>query len=289
MKISGFTFVRNAIQFDYPVVESIQSILPLCDEVVVAVGNSADDTLGLIQRINSPKIRIIQTIWDDSLREGGKVLAQETDKAFAEVSSDSDWAFYIQADEVLHEQYLDTVYTAMQQHRDNPRVEGLLFNYTHFYGSYHYYGISRRWYRHEIRVVRNDKQIHSYGDAQGFRKNGKKLCVKPIDAHIYHYGWVRNPVAMQQKVKNFHRYWHPDDWIQQNTTSSEQYNYYNIDVLRPFEGSHPSLMQARVDNMSWNFEFDVAKQRFAWKDKLLYAIEQKTGKRLFEYKNYTKI
>ena len=115
MFISGFTFVRNAIKFDYPVVEAILSILPICDEVIVAVGNSDDDTLGLIQGIDSPKIKIIETVWDDSLRKGGKVLAVETDKALAAVSSDADWCFYIQGDEVVHEQYLPIIKQAMQE------------------------------------------------------------------------------------------------------------------------------------------------------------------------------
>jgi len=112
MKVSGFTVIRNAVKYDYPIVEAIQSILPLCDEVVVAVGNSDDDTLQLIQNID-PKIRIIETIWDDTLREGGRVLAVETDKAFAAISSDSDWAFYIQGDEVIHENYHSTILAAM--------------------------------------------------------------------------------------------------------------------------------------------------------------------------------
>src|SRR5687768_5278014 len=109
MKVSGFTFVRNAIKYDYPIVEAIQSILPLCDEVVVAVGDSEDGTMELIKGIPSEKIRIIETIWDDTLREGGRVLAVETDKAFSAVSEDADWAFYIQGDEVLHEKYHSVV------------------------------------------------------------------------------------------------------------------------------------------------------------------------------------
>src|SRR5690606_35951354 len=113
MFISGFTFVRNAIQFDYPIVEAINSILPLCDEVIVAVGNSDDDTLQLIQNINSPKIRIIETRWDDSLREGGRVLAEETNKAFDAISPQADWAFYIQGDEVVHEKYHEVIRNAM--------------------------------------------------------------------------------------------------------------------------------------------------------------------------------
>ena len=90
MKVSGFTFIRNALKYDYLIVEAIQSILPICDEFIIAVGNSEDETLALIQKIDPQKIKIIQTIWNDSLRDNGEVLAVETNKAFAEISPDSD-------------------------------------------------------------------------------------------------------------------------------------------------------------------------------------------------------
>ena len=152
MKVCGFTIIRNAIKFDYPVIESIHSILPICDEFVVAVGNSDDETLVLIQSINSPKIKIIQTTWDDNLRIGGHVLADETNKAMDAISNDVDWCFYIQSDEVVHEKYLPNIKKAMQAQLEDPKVEGLLFNYTHFYGSYDFVGISRSWYKNEIRI-----------------------------------------------------------------------------------------------------------------------------------------
>jgi glycosyltransferase involved in cell wall biosynthesis len=182
MKVSGFTFVKNAVKFSFPVVESITSILPICDEFIVSVGDSDDGTLELIQSINSPKIKIIRSVWDNSLREGGKVLAVETNKAFDAVLPDSDWAFYIQADEVVHEKYHAEIKAQMQRWKDNPEVEGLLFKYLHFYGTYDFLGDSRKWYRNEIRIIRNDKTIRSYKDAQGFRKSDQKLKVKPMDA-----------------------------------------------------------------------------------------------------------
>lgn len=143
----------------------------LCDEVVVAVGRSDDATLEVIRSIDPTKIRIIETVWDDTQREGGRVLALETDKAFAAISADADWCFYIQADEVLHEKYYPAVRDAMQKHLNDPEVEGLLFHYLHFYGSYDYIGSSWSWYRREIRIIRNNKRIFSYRDAQGFRKH----------------------------------------------------------------------------------------------------------------------
>ena len=136
MKIAGFTFIRNAVKNDYSIVEAIQSILPICDEFVVAVGKSDDQTLALVQSIQSPKIKIIETIWDDTLREGGRAFALETDKAYAAISPDTDWAFYIQGDECVHESYLPVIKQAMADNLDKKEVEGLLFKYIHFYGSY---------------------------------------------------------------------------------------------------------------------------------------------------------
>lgn len=286
MKVSGFTIVRNAIKFDYPIVEAITSILPLCDEVVVAVGRSEDDTLGLIKSIQSDKIKIIETVWNDSLREGGRVLADETNKAFAEISADSDWAFYIQGDEVVHEKYLPAIRFAMQQYKDDKTVEGLLFKYLHFYGSYDYVGDSKNWYRNEIRIVRNDKAISSYRDAQGFRKNDEKLKVKAIDAYIYHYGWVKPPEAQQAKQQTFHKLWHTDEWMKKNIPQVDKFDYSLIDSVKHFTGTHPQVMQNRISKMNWKFSFDPTRKKLSLKQKAFLFFEKNFGWRIGEYKNY---
>lgn len=285
--ISGFTIVRNAIRYDYPVVESIRSILPVVDEMIVAVGKSEDDTLELIRSIGSPKIKIIETVWDDTLREGGRVLAVETDKAFDAVSPRADWCFYIQADEVVHEQYHESIRHACATYAGNAEVEGLLFDYTHFYGSYDYTGDSRKWYRKEIRIVRNNKSIRSYRDAQGFRIGGRKLRVKLAGATIFHYGWVKDPRSQQAKQETFHKMWHEDEWLEKNVAKADAYDYATIDSLRRFEGTHPQVMLERLKKMNWHFEYDTSKKKLSLKNRLLLAIEKLTGVRLFEYKNYT--
>lgn len=287
MKVSGFTIVRNAVKYDYPVVESILSILPVCDEMIVSVGNSEDNTRKLIEEIGSSKIKIIDSVWDDSLREGGRVLAIETDKAKAAASSDSDWLFYIQADEMLHEQYHEAVRHSMRLNLENGAVEGLLFDYTHFYGSYDYVGESNRWYRHEIRVIRNRPDIHSYGDAQGFRKsNGEKLRVKPANAQIYHYGWVKHPKTQQLKQENFNKLWHDDKWVEEHIIKADEFDYSNVDSLEKFTGTHPEVMHHRVESRNWKFEYDVSYKKYKSKEKISRFIENITGKRIGEYKNY---
>jgi glycosyltransferase involved in cell wall biosynthesis len=190
MKVSGFTIIRNGQKFDYPFIESIQSMLNLCDEVIVAVGNSEDQTLELVKAIDSPKIKIIQTVWDDNLREGGHVLAVETNKAKDAISPDTDWCIYLQADEVMHEKDHPVIKIAMEENLANEKVDGLLFNHLNFYGSYDYIADSRRWTYKQIRVIRNNPAIRSYRDAMSFKKNGKNLLVKKINATIYHKGFT---------------------------------------------------------------------------------------------------
>jgi hypothetical protein len=286
MKVSGFTFIRNAVKFDYPIVEAITSILPVCDEFVIAAGNSEDETEALLKSIGSPKIKIIPTTWDDALRKGGKVLAGETDKALHNISCDADWAFYIQGDEVVHEKYLPVITEAMTKYKNDPDVEGLLFNYLHFYGSYDYIGDSRKWYRKEVRVVRRLPTIHSYRDAQGFRNDNKPLKVKPVEAWIYHYGWVKPPAIQQAKQVSFNKFWHNDDWMSEKIPPINNFDYSGIDSLAHFNGTHPAVMKERIEKMNWTFSFDPTKKQFSLKTRFLHAIEKMTGWRIGEYRNY---
>ena len=289
MKVTGFTFIRNAIIYDYPVVEAIRSILPVCDDFVVAVGNSDDATLDLISQIDPGKVRIIETVWDDTLREGGRVLALETDKAYRAINSDADWAFYIQADEVVHEKYLETIERTMQRWKDHPEVDGLLFNYLHFYGSYDYFGSSSRWYPHEIRIIRRSASIWSYRDAQGFRKgDNRKLRVKPVDAWVYHYGWAKEPAAMQRKQESFNKLWHPDIWVEQHVAKADEFDYSGIDAIELFQGTHPSVMLDRIARKNWKFDFDIAFSNLSVKDRLKIFLRKYAGMEL-GYKNYLKI
>jgi len=287
MKVSGFTVIRNAIKYDYPVSEAITSILPFCDEVIVAVGNSSDGTLDLVKQIESPKIKIIETVWDDSLREGGRTFALETDKAFRAIAPDSDWAFYIQADEAVHEKYFPAIQSAMEKYKDDPEVDGLLFHYKHFYGSYDYVGESWRWYRREIRIVKNNRNIFSYRDAQGFRKKpNEKLRVKLIDAFIYHYGWVKDPRAIQRKQLDWNKFYFDDKWINEHVVKAEEFDYSHIDSLVRFDETHPQALLHRIQKTNWKFEHDISRKNYSFKEKIKRFVYSFTGYRIGEYKNY---
>ena len=287
MFVSGFTFIRNAEKFDYPIQEAIRSVLPLCDELVVAVGRSEDQTRALIEAMAEPKIRIIDTIWDDSLREGGRVLAEETNKALAAISPQADWAIYIQGDECMHEEDWQEIRSAMLKYKDDARVEGFLFRYRHFYGSYDYIATSRKWYRHEVRIVRPGPGLSSYRDAQGFRLNGRKLRVVPLQASIYHYGWVKHPELQQAKQQYFHKLWHPDEWLEKNVSEADAFDYSGIDKVELFTGKHPEAIAGRIARINWKLTLDTRQNRQSLKYRMLEWLERWTGRRWFEYRNYS--
>ena len=288
MKVCGFTFIRNAEKFDFPVIEAITSVLPICDHFIVALGKSEDNTRQIVQSISSDKIEIVDTVWDDSIKIDGKVYAVETNKAFDAIPEDFDWCFYVQGDEVLHEKYLEQVQKSMLENLNTKEIEGLLFGFKHFYGTYDYIGDCRHWYRKEIRVIRNDKTIRSYRDAQGFRKNEKKLKVAEVNAEIYHYGWVRHPKYMQQKiesVKQFYAGISEAEAVQK--AGEDEFNYgAQYDALSKFEGTHPKLMHARIKRLNWQFDVDLKKINMKLKYRILYKIEKWFGVRLFEFRNY---
>jgi hypothetical protein len=286
MKVSGFTIIKNAVINGYPIVEAITSILPVVDEMIVLVGDCDDDTQGLIEAIGDPKIKIHHSVWDKNLRKGGTVLAVETDKAFKLIAPTSTWAFYIQADEVIHEKYYPAIRKGCEDFKDNTKVQGLLFKYVHFYGTYDYVGDSRKWYGHEVRIIRNDKKISSYKDAQGFRVGKEKLKVKPIDASVYHYGWVKSPEQMMTKSKNLGLLWRTDEEAKALLEQPDYFDYNEFDSLAKFTGTHPNVMHKRIAEMNWKVELDISKKKLNGKKLVLYYFEKLTGIRLFDFKNY---
>ncbi len=286
MFVSGFTIARNVLKADYPIREAVYSILPLCDEMVIAVGKSDDNTLEYIRSFDSPKIRVIETTWDDTLREGGKVLAVETNKALDAIDPRADWCFYIQADECLHEMYIDDIHSSMMKYKDDKSTEGFLFDYVHFYGSYDYVADSRNWYRKEIRIIRNDPRIRSYKDAQGFRLDNRKLNVRPPDAAIFHYGWVKHPKQQLEKLKQARRFWHSDEFLEKEYADAEAFDFSIVDSLQKFKGTHPAVMQERIRLQNWVFEHDISIKNLNFKKRLLYIIEKLSGWRVGENRNY---
>ena len=301
MKVSAFTYVRNGLQLDYPFVESIQSILPVVDEFIVVIGNSVDGTRKAIEALNNSRIKIIDTVWDDTIRSGGRIFALQANIGLDNVSKDADWIFHLQADEVIHEKDLPVIKDAMQQFLNQSKVEGLLFDFINFFGDYEHYAPSRRYHQKEIRIIRNNPHFRSYKDSQGFRsfinpeniwqEKGSKLSVKKINAAVYHYSYVKDPKVQLKKHLVFGNRWQEnDEWMKEYLEQNKNgFDYAKIDFLYAFKGTHPAVMQTKIKKQDWAFNYDSSKNDMNLKEKFLKLMQDVTGKQLFIYKNYKMI
>jgi glycosyltransferase involved in cell wall biosynthesis len=246
MFVSGFTIVRNAVRYDYPIVESILSILPLVDEMVVAVGDSSDQTRERVLSINSPKLRIIDTIWDEKLRHGGEILAQQTNLALD--ACKGDWCFYLQADEVIHERDHDCIRRAMQVNLNRRSVAGLSFRYHHFRADYAIRDPLP--YRRQVRIVRPGLGVRSHGDACGFKIPDRRLTSVSTGAWVYHYGYVKPPSRMAAKMAYFSSLYDGRIVIPGEEMSAEDYEW-DLRTCELFTKPHPQVMQARIAAKNW--------------------------------------
>jgi hypothetical protein len=283
VNVSGFTIVRNAIKLDFPVEASIRSILPICSEVVVNVGHSEDETLELVRSINDPKIRILETEWDMTRRN--TVLGLETHRAMRACTHP--WGVYIQADEVLHERGIEELAASIQAADPDPRVEGLLVRYVHFYGGFDTVATHRRWYRREVRVVRlpAELDIRPYQGAQGFRvgPNHRRIRARLTGAEMFHYGWARPAQALREK-RELGRTMYP--WRDADVTLPL---LAWMPGLRRFQGTHPEVARYWIEARSFDPERVIAPRKFRWRFIRYYistAIERLTGVRVFEFRNY---
>ncbi len=314
MKISGFTMGKNALKLYYPMRQSIESILPIVDEFVVALGDCDPDdtTREEIEAIGSDKIRIIDTVWDIEKYPRGMEHAHQTD--IAKNHCTGDWLFYLQSDEVVHEKDLRKIRERCTQLLEDREVEGLLFRYLHFWGDYEHLRDSHCWYRKEIRIIRNDPDIHSWESAQSFRRipgfdglnyrkqeGTFKLRVAGVDAEIFHYGWVRPPAVMQDKIKVFSMNHKGREKIEQLIAAHKYdrvFDYGNLGRLTRFKDSHPAVMTGWIGRFDWKHQLrftgpartlnPVRSKHDRLRYRIISWIEKYLlfGKRLGEFRNY---
>jgi len=302
VRVSGFTFARNAVKLGYPLVPAIQSVLPLVDEMIVNVGVSEDGTLDLVRTLSDPRLVVFESRWDEGQLERGRVLAEQTNLALDRCTGDV--CLYVQADEAVHEDDHPALRSALERLHADPAIEGLLFDYVHFYGSFHTVGTARRWYRHEIRAVKNRIGVRSWKDAQGFRvwepppgadgepprslrpgDPARKLRVASSGARMYHYGWVRPPEMQRVKIAEMERLYR--GVAARDRKPAEAFAYDSSEKVRPFRGTHPAPMRPFVEKADWPFVPRSRRLRLSYlREDLLDLFEAATGVRIGEYRNY---
>ena len=283
--LSGFTIVRNAVKLDFPIIPAIHSVLEVCDEVVVNVGKSEDDTRDLVASIDDPRVRILDTEWDFTKKN--IMLSIETQRAMD--ACRGSWGIYIQADEVLHERGAHILREKVAEWDRDGQVEGLLVKYLHFYGGFDRIATSRRWYRREVRCIRLGQDIRPYQGAQGFRVGPgyRKIRARPTEAEMFHYGWARPAKAIKEKLevsKTIYP-WGGDRFDKEQARGFLEW----IPLLRDFTGSHPAAAREWIADRTHDPDRVIGPRHFKPEHMRFYVsdwIERMTGARVFEFRNY---
>lgn len=252
MKVSGCTFIRNAVQYDFPIVEAVTSVLPIVDEFIVNVGRSDDATLERVRSIGSRKIQIVETEWDENVRADGKIFGMQQDVALSYCTGD--WALLVQGDEVVHEEDHAEIRNAMERYLTQPDVLGLVFRMVHFKGDY--WSIDPWMYRKATRIVRNHCGVRSTPDCYDFLPNGKSQMLKSgphgrlIKARMFHYGWVKDSNVLQRKLEyQISRHEGERTSVRDISLKAALCSEYpTYDVLKDYRGTHPQVMTSRIES-----------------------------------------
>ena len=281
-RLSGFSIAKNAGIYDYPIETALESILPMCDDVVVNVGRSDDDTLQRVLSMDDPRIRVIESEWPPDEGSRTLLLSAETNRALEACAND--WALYIQADEVIHEDDYPLIGEALARAADDHRVEGLVFEYLHFYGSPDWVLDGRAAYRQEVRVVRRGTGIRSGSGAQGFGVDGRRPRAILTGARVFHYGYAKSSRALLEKSKLWARYYDRDP------SEYTGYEFERPRELRRYDGDHPAVARAWIDSREWPYDPSRC-ERPSWtrrgvRNWVSDRIERFTGHRLFEHRNF---
>ncbi|WP_051889222.1 hypothetical protein [Schleiferia thermophila] len=303
IRISAFTFLRNAVDYDLPFVESISSALPIVDEYIVALAHSSDATEEKLLQIETDKLKIISTDWIPEVYTRNTEYARQTDLAKAHCTGH--WLLYLQGDEVLHEEDHSKIMRAIRKAHEHRDVEGILFNFLHFWADYRHVHRSHTWYKKEIRLIRNLPEIHSWRDAQSFRffhippkspadylskHHSRKLRVIDSSIRIFHYGHVKKIELQHKKVQDA-----ANTFYQNKKTIS--FDFGNIHNVPLYIGTHPAVMKDRIAEFEKNQAHPSFKNKpnpklhkhERLKYRLLSWVENTFfgGRQLFGFKNFT--
>lgn len=101
MKIGSFICVRNGFELDYCWELAAESLLKVCDELVLCDSDSTDGTREAMDRMadSDPRVKVVNWTWPNPVRESHHWFLRWL--RFAQSHLTTDWCFYLDADEVL--------------------------------------------------------------------------------------------------------------------------------------------------------------------------------------------
>lgn len=277
MLLSGFTFVRDAVRCEYPITQSIASILPIVDEFIVNVGLPDEDgTTDLIASINDPKIKIIHSQWNPHLDHGCYVYTQQANIAL--FNCRGKWAFYLQADEVVHEEDHPVILGHLAHYGDDERVDGLVLKQINFWGDYQtILSIYPKWERRRCWIIKPHHFVLCAKDAsrftvhKKFKEKGRWLRAVETEARLFHYHGLKSKAGLEEKYATIRQYWEEERMPDKEV---DFYAYYPRQFVSEYRGTHPAVMAELIRQHRIHLDLDSPRWR-----KRLNAKEKKQWRR----------
>lgn len=196
MKTSGLLIIRNGVECGYTFQEALLTLDAVCDEIIVCEGYSTDSTFDEIESLKNPKIKIFRDAWERCA--DGSEFARVTNLGLRRCTGD--YIFYLQADELVHENDLPGLREAIASGQYN----SISFGFVHLrydFGSQ----IANDVYTRAIRVIRNIPEIVSIQD--GFDFGGGITPGLASQWVIYHAGYVFLANILAKMINHYQEFY----------------------------------------------------------------------------------
>lgn len=243
--LGGNVCVRDGIRLDYCWRECINSLLPVCETVVVCDGGSTDGTLEEVRAWcdREPKLRLCQWPWPNPVRD----IEWFTDwLSYCREHVPCDTQIQLDADEVLYEDS----YQVLELYKRNGHRHALRCQRLNFWRDHRSLIPPGVCLGHEVvRVAPQDVWLAS----DGAHPKGGDAAAMAIgsSAQIFHYGFLRRREAYFAKSKLLHGYFFGsfDPRLTQAETDTKDggnwmekiANVEWTERLVPYSGPHPAV------------------------------------------------
>lgn len=197
--ISGYTVIRNAIKGDYCIKECIESLLPVCDEVVVGEASSNDGTSEMLTEWASKesKLRIVHQDWVQPV-DDPKWFVKWINKTRAELKYPMQ--LMLDADEVLD----SASYSIL---KDAQVGQCFWFSRLNFWKDARTLIAHGETCGHAVArfgpssLFMPSDEIYGDGFHEGAEPEIRQRATYHDSLRIFHYGFLRNRQGMSEKMK----------------------------------------------------------------------------------------